>query len=72
MYTKDGAGVDRCFSVITPRKAVKPLPLVFWFHGSGNPKNHSAYKIFKAFLFQAAMQRIVAKDPLRMESPGPA
>lgn len=26
---------NRCFSIITPRKAELPMPVLFWFHGSG-------------------------------------
>jgi len=30
----------RCMSVITPSSAKKPMPIVFWFHGSGGNAGH--------------------------------
>jgi len=30
----------RCMSVITPSSAPKPMPVVFWFHGSGGNAGH--------------------------------
>jgi poly(3-hydroxybutyrate) depolymerase len=26
---------DRCFSLITPPSAKKPMPILMWFHGAG-------------------------------------
>jgi poly(3-hydroxybutyrate) depolymerase len=31
---------DRCISVITPSSAPKPMPVLFWFHGSGGNAAH--------------------------------
>jgi hypothetical protein len=31
---------DRCISLITPSSAKKPMPLLFWFHGSGGNAAH--------------------------------
>jgi len=31
---------DRCISVITPTSAVKPMPVLFWFHGAGGNAAH--------------------------------
>jgi hypothetical protein len=31
---------ERCISVITPSAAAKPMPILFWFHGSGGNAAH--------------------------------
>merc|ERR1719410_1093305 len=48
-FTVDG--VTRCFNLVTPASAAKPMPVVVYFHGKGGAANkgcHSKTEITKA------------------------